>query len=270
MVDIEAYIDLSHINRLDLTHKIFLLLLNGALHWAPIGNDPKRILDIGTGTGIWVIDMAEKYPNATVIGTDVLKIQSERLRYPQNASFVIFDAEATWPWLEKFDFMHTRCLAGALADWEKFIAQAFHNLKPGGYIELHEYSTEVFSPDPSISPAIHAPTIFQWAQLFNQASTLSGRPPGNIITPRLKHELAAAGFVDIEERPLMLPLGVWHPERRMKELGAYGLLNMLDGVEGFTLRLFTRYLGWTDEQCKILIDKVRKEFKRGAKLYVLE
>jgi methylase of polypeptide subunit release factors len=33
-------------------HEIMLALLEGKLHLAPI-EDPERILDIGTGTGIW-------------------------------------------------------------------------------------------------------------------------------------------------------------------------------------------------------------------------
>lgn len=34
------------------------MLFRGALHRAPI-DEPQRVLDIGTGTGIWAIDFAE-------------------------------------------------------------------------------------------------------------------------------------------------------------------------------------------------------------------
>lgn len=40
-------------------HHLYLLLLEDKLHLAPIGPNPQRILDIGTGTGIWAMDMAE-------------------------------------------------------------------------------------------------------------------------------------------------------------------------------------------------------------------
>lgn len=59
-----------HLDSLDMHHEIMLLLLDGKLHLAPIEN-PQRILDIGTGTGIWAIDAADKYPMAKVIGTDL-------------------------------------------------------------------------------------------------------------------------------------------------------------------------------------------------------
>lgn len=50
--------DESEQDRLDLYHHIWSMVLKGELHTAPLDN-PQQILDIGTGTGIWAIDMAE-------------------------------------------------------------------------------------------------------------------------------------------------------------------------------------------------------------------
>ena len=61
-------------DRLDLQHHVITLLLNGELHLAPL-ESPKRILDLGTGTGLWAIEMADSFPNATVIGTDLSPVQ---------------------------------------------------------------------------------------------------------------------------------------------------------------------------------------------------
>jgi methylase of polypeptide subunit release factors len=44
---------------MDLAHHIYGLLLGGELHLAPIGDNPQRVLDLGTGTGIWAMDFAE-------------------------------------------------------------------------------------------------------------------------------------------------------------------------------------------------------------------
>ena len=51
------------------------LTMNGKLFFAPIGDNPGRILDIGTGTGIWAIDVGDEYPNAEIIGTDISPTQ---------------------------------------------------------------------------------------------------------------------------------------------------------------------------------------------------
>lgn len=46
--------------RLDMYHHIFLLFQNGHLYTAPLEMIPiRRVLDAGTGTGIWAIDFAE-------------------------------------------------------------------------------------------------------------------------------------------------------------------------------------------------------------------
>jgi len=46
-------------NRLEIAHHIYLLLLDGNLVRAPVPDTIQRILDVGTGTGIWAIDAAE-------------------------------------------------------------------------------------------------------------------------------------------------------------------------------------------------------------------
>lgn len=49
-------------DRMDIYHKIMEVARRGQLHTAPIyvnPHDPPRILDLGCGTGIWAIDMAE-------------------------------------------------------------------------------------------------------------------------------------------------------------------------------------------------------------------
>ena len=59
---------------------MLLILLDGQLHKAPIGDTPHRILDVGTGTGIWAIDMADMYPMAEVLGNDLRYSSSDNIR----------------------------------------------------------------------------------------------------------------------------------------------------------------------------------------------
>lgn len=42
-------------NREDMKHHMVMLLCNHELHFAPL-QDPQKVLDIGTGTGIWAIE----------------------------------------------------------------------------------------------------------------------------------------------------------------------------------------------------------------------
>ncbi|KAI9867344.1 MAG: hypothetical protein M1830_005828 [Pleopsidium flavum] len=79
-------IDLSHqgypvpndeieANREDMKHHSTKLLIGGRLQLAPIGEAPQRVLDVGTGTGIWAMDFADAYPMAEVIGVDLSPMQ---------------------------------------------------------------------------------------------------------------------------------------------------------------------------------------------------
>jgi hypothetical protein len=42
--------------REDMKHAMIVNLCGGKLHFAPIGNNPQNIIDLGTGTGIWCMD----------------------------------------------------------------------------------------------------------------------------------------------------------------------------------------------------------------------
>jgi hypothetical protein len=53
------YLSQQEKDRLDIMHHMVRILLDNKLHLAPIGKNPHRILDLGTGTGIWAIEMGE-------------------------------------------------------------------------------------------------------------------------------------------------------------------------------------------------------------------
>lgn len=48
--------DDEEINRELLKHVMFKDMLNGALYLAPIGKNPQKIIDLGTGSGEWAIE----------------------------------------------------------------------------------------------------------------------------------------------------------------------------------------------------------------------
>ncbi len=61
--------------RIDMEHEKYFLLLDEKRYLAPIGPNPQQILDLGTGTGIWAMDIADQFPSAQVLGIDIAPIQ---------------------------------------------------------------------------------------------------------------------------------------------------------------------------------------------------
>lgn len=56
-------------------HNLFLLTFDNKLGLAPPnqpGSKVQRVLDVGTGTGIWAIEFGEDHPEADVTSTPLL------------------------------------------------------------------------------------------------------------------------------------------------------------------------------------------------------
>jgi SAM-dependent methyltransferase len=182
-------------DRLDLLHHIFTLILGGKLYDAPIHPPPQRVLDIGTGTGIWAIDFADENPGCEVVGTDLSPIQPTWV--PTNLKFYIDDAESEWVYGtdEHFDFIHVRTLSGAIGDWDKLTRQCYDHLQPGGWLEFQEPVALCESDDGTIENA-HA--MNRWQDLCNEAAKVFAKEIR--VGQTLKQRMLDAGFVDVAEK----------------------------------------------------------------------
>ena len=63
---------------------VFRAVLGGNI-LAPIPAKPTRIIDVGTGGGAWVVEVANAYPETLVLGLDISPITSAEA--PRNCKF---------------------------------------------------------------------------------------------------------------------------------------------------------------------------------------
>lgn len=212
------------------------MTLNDRLFLSPI-EEPKRILDLGTGTGIWATDIADRFPDAEVIGTDLSPVQPGM--QPDNCRFEIDDCCSEWVYEENyFDFIHIRGLFGSVHDWQALYKQIYSHLQPGGYIEQVEWSIHNRSADATLAPNA---TLARWSQNALEIARMTGKTFE--IAENMAGLMTEAGFENVVERRFKWPIGPWSSDPKLKEIGRWNLLQWEEGMEGWVMAPYTRVLG---------------------------
>ncbi|KAF5004219.1 hypothetical protein FDECE_9276 [Fusarium decemcellulare] len=245
---------------LDLIHNALLMTLDNKLFFAPIGDHPKRVLDVGTGTGIWAIDFGDQFPETEVVGTDLSPIQPAWV--PPNVEFVIDDCMLDWTWPEDhFDFVHIRALYGSIPDWQDLYRKAYAHLKPGGWIQDLEMEVRIESDHVDFGED----HIFnRWAELFYEGGEKMGRSFAVCQGHTMRDNLEAAGFVDIVEKKVKAPIHSWPKDPKLRQAGVLFQLALDESVEGFGLFMLTQVLGWRREEVLVLVSQFRREMKKKS------
>jgi len=193
--------DGDEISRLDFQH----FLLRNAMrsnYLAPL-TAPKDILDVGTGTGRWALEMAARFPDANVVGTDVTASTTAEIGFgltdiPRNYMFLPANVLERLPFADNsFDYVHMRLLFLAIpADrWQSVINELVRVTRPRGWVELLEAST--FEQR---GPA--AERMLGWL-----LQVLGQRNINIYIGKQLGPMLQQAGLANVQTQILDLPLG---------------------------------------------------------------
>ncbi|KAF6811293.1 methyltransferase domain-containing protein [Colletotrichum plurivorum] len=250
--------DEGEMDRLDFNHMLMTKMIGGKLFLAPVELEKvQNVLDIGTGTGIWAIEAAEIFSGAKITGNDLSAIQPSWV--PPNVFFEIDDVESPWLNPNKFGFVFCRYMLGAIADWPKLVRTIYDNVEDGGWVEFQDYDLLYVSDDGSLTEEHET---MKWDRGFIKACEQIGRDP--CPGPKLEGWVKDAGFVNVVHQRFKLPIGPWPKDPHYKDLGMTNLIQLLDGLEAFTLRVFCDVLGWTREECLVMLAKVRQELKSNA------
>ncbi|CAK1357334.1 hypothetical protein CB0940_07915 [Cercospora beticola] len=244
--------DTEH-ERLDILHDlIYGTAMAGQLHIADFGrNPPRRVLDVGFGSGFWMIEAGKRYPDCQIIGFDLdnpLGVAQDR--NCQFRSPVDFTAP-TWAIEDaSVDLVHMAQLCGCVPRWEDLYAKAFRSLRPNtGQIEHIEFDWTPRTNEPQMPP--QATDLVNWWYWMLLASDKAGK------SLRFREDtedlLENAGFVDVSHKRVRVPLfNAGTKDKRERKLAhayqtAMGHQDS-QSFTGFTMALFTRYHGMPPEQ----------------------
>ncbi|KAF4810797.1 putative methyltransferase tdiE [Colletotrichum siamense] len=202
--------------------------------------------------------MGDLFQHAEVIGNDLSAIQP--IWVPPNVKFEIDDVESSWVGHQKYDYIMCRYMAAAIRDWPKLIRNIYDHLNPGGWAEFQDMDIELYSEDGTLTDS-HATK--QWSRTFVTTLASMGLEPAP--GPQLEGWVwSHGGFTNVSHRKYRVPVGPWPRQTFFKNLGMLNLIQTLEGLEGFSLKMFCGVLGRTREAVMTQIEEVSEELKSGT------
>jgi len=129
--------------RLDAMHNGIAAFLGNELTPAPLGQ-PRKILEIGAGSGAWAIQAAKLYPDAEVLAVDMNPLPSRPL--PPNVRYQSINVLQPLPFeAGTFDVVHIRLVLCHLPDAHSVLSRIIDLVSPGGWLLIDEIDwTEAF------------------------------------------------------------------------------------------------------------------------------
>ena len=242
------------------------------LFLSPVPDKAANVLDVGTGSAAWAIDVADRYPNCTwplisqVILANIIIVTLYGVDlYPPPQSWVppncfleVDDVTKPWLWEQKFDLIHIRFALGAFTDkeWQRIYREAYKHLAPGGWIEQVETDV-MFNCDDGSVPSDSI--LNAWGPNILQAAAKSGKRLDILDT--MEDSIKAAGFVNLKTRTRKSPVGPW-AKGLYKSIGQLQLESDLQGMEGYAMYLMTRFgtdRVWDPAEVRVTIAMTRAE-----------
>lgn len=165
-------VDEEEDRRLDAQHDLLRAALGSdfvcPLGWAD-ATPPRRVLDVGFGTGRWMRHAAMRFPAADIVGLD-LRLPTLYAALPPEIArrclFAFADLLAPLPLRDaRFDYVHQRFLFAAVpaARWPDLLGELVRVTRPGGWIELVEGGIAAPAPGET-APAPCVTALSAWTE----------------------------------------------------------------------------------------------------------
>ncbi|KAE8378075.1 hypothetical protein BDV26DRAFT_262222 [Aspergillus bertholletiae] len=229
-----------------------------------------KILDIAARGGAWLYSLQDSddgiYSKARLTGLEPAWMVGDA----GPAWLLHRDLEGPWPFTAKeaFHLIHSEALGGLLKDWDGFYTNVFKHLVPGGWVEIREHNLK-FCPREGKEKEMEGKwdAIQQWSELMDEAAEKFGKKIN--MGAKQKELMEQTGLVDIQEQIFKIPTRVWKDDPTTKN-GRYYHKHWIRNIEGYSLRLFTKTLGWSKEDTDNLLKRVLQELdQEDLQLYSL-
>ncbi|KAI1114789.1 S-adenosyl-L-methionine-dependent methyltransferase [Nemania sp. NC0429] len=248
------------------TTKILGFLLHPNI---PATSPTLKIADIGTGTGVWLLDIAKSLPSTSQLtGFDLTPSTFPPPEtWPPNVSFKTQDMFLPFPASEigTYDVVAVRFVSSAAtrAEWSRAIENLVKLLKPGGWLQWIDSCNFALYNSVAGTSRAACQEIYDGLEPFRSSKDdvvigLMMREPGNVRRGDVFREL---GLVDVHEDVFSTDR-LQDPELRLRDKGTrnvlacfLGCLEELVGVEGS---------GWSKERIQRVKEEAMREVDNGV------
>jgi len=184
--------DPFEMQRLNRLHEAIKLYFGGSnysdtvaaiLHGSPDAS--MTIVDLGTGSGIWVDEMATEFPNFHFYGVDI--VPTARRDPDPNVQYEVGELERTGFHRGFCEFVHMRQTSLGVTNFGQVVDEVRRILQPGGYFYFAEWIRNVYMVDGSIVGQ-HAPRAAEFFSVINGIMLQKGVAPNpNGLASNLHH-----------------------------------------------------------------------------------
>jgi ubiquinone/menaquinone biosynthesis C-methylase UbiE len=195
----------EELNRIRVQDRLHTTGMGGVLSEQPDLTAFQRVLDVGCGTGGWLIELAKTTPTCTrLVGVDAsltfieyARTQAEAEQVSDRVEFHVMDALRMLEFPQSFfNLVNHRAAISWLRtwDWRKLLQEYQRVCRPGGVIRITEPEAIGVSNSPALSRFLDL-----LLQAFHQAGHLF-TPARDGLTSELAHLLQQHGVQNVRTR----------------------------------------------------------------------
>ena len=153
----------------------------------------------------------------------------------------------------------------SLRKWSKKGVHRWDEANGGGFADISNPATAGWNK--SNSTGTHGATT---AAFPPTAPSCNGTPSSAKLqkahtnpshTTSTRQQLQSAGFTEVAEQIIRIPLNSWPKDKQEHDIGQWCLLGLDLYLEALTLGPFTRVLGWGKQRVEKLLVEVRRDLR---------
>ncbi|KAG7445072.1 S-adenosyl-L-methionine-dependent methyltransferase [Guyanagaster necrorhizus] len=212
--------DEEELERLDRQHEIISEIMGKYVPPLPqvmaedVPGERKAVLDLGCGSGAWIMEAALDFPHCNAVGIDLVPMQSPYM--PSNCRSEVDDINLGLEhFYGDFNVVHCRFISAGIRDYAHMIDQISHVLRPGGLIDLTEWDFHCYDENHHRIEldvtTIEEPWFPRWMAYFKMAVQRRG---GGVDAGTHIHDWVSrhARFEDVNYNEYFVPATPWRTE----------------------------------------------------------